>query len=140
LRALPVVLLGLTLAGCSETARTARLQTTAPPVSEWQESTGDSATYAEPAESAAEARTLFVSAESMATLGPEATVSMSALEPMAVHEARIEMAREALVEDNLNKERIDLAEELQRELAALQANSETSKSRVKHGGQTKKQP
>jgi hypothetical protein len=140
LRALAVVLLGLTLAGCSETARTARLQTTVPPVSEWQESPGDSATYSEPSESASEARTLFVSAEAMVTLGPEATASMSALEPTAVHEARIEMAREALVEDNLNKERIDLAEELQRELAALQANGETSKSRVKHGAPTKKQP
>ena len=64
---------------------------------------------------------------------------MSELEPAAVHQARIEMAREALIEDNLNKERIDLAEELQRELAALQ-NGETSKSRVKHGAPTKKQP
>lgn len=95
-------------------------------------------TAPEPGES--EARTLFVSAEAMATLGPEAAASMSALEPTAVHEARIEMAREALVEDNLNKERIDLAEELQRELATLQAGGETSKSRVKRGAPTKKQP
>jgi hypothetical protein len=62
------------------------------------------------------------------------------LEPEVVHRARIEMARAALVEENENKERVDLAEELQRELAALQATSQSSKSRVKHGGPPKKQP
>jgi len=49
------------------------------------------------------------------------------------------MARAALVEENQNKERVDLAEELQRELAALQASSQASKSRGRHGG-PKKQP
>ncbi len=60
-------------------------------------------------------------------------------DPEVVHRARIAMARAALVEDNLNKARVDLAEELARELAALQ-DGETSKSRVKHGKAHKKQP
>lgn len=131
-------LLALGLAGCSHAIRTATLQAPAPPVSEWQERSGETVS-AETDESASEARTVFVPAEELVPTDPEASASMSGLEPAAVHQARIEMAREALIEDNLNKERIDLAEELQRELAALQ-NGETSKSRVKHGAPTKKQP
>jgi hypothetical protein len=64
---------------------------------------------------------------------------IASFEPEVVHRAKIDMAREALVEENLNKERVDLAEELQRELAALQA-SQASKSRAHRGGHTKKQP
>ncbi len=68
------------------------------------------------------------------------SLRLGGLDPEAVHRARIEMAREALVEENVGKERVDLAEELQRELAALQATSQTSKSRVRHGAPRKKQP
>jgi hypothetical protein len=50
----------------------------------------------------------------------------------ALHAARIELAREELVEANLAKARLDLQEELERELASLQATSETAKSRVRH--------
>jgi hypothetical protein len=69
----------------------------------------------------------------------QAPQMLGGFEPGAVHQARIELARAELVEENLNKERVDLAEELQRELAALRA-SQTSKSRVRRGGATKKQP
>ena len=69
----------------------------------------------------------------------DAPQTLGGFEPGAVHQARIELARAELVEENLNKERVDLAEELQRELAALRA-SQTSKSRVRRGGATKKQP
>jgi hypothetical protein len=63
----------------------------------------------------------------------------AAFDPDVVHRARIAMARAALVEDNLNKARVDLAEELQRELAALQTG-ENTKSRTKHGKGVKKEP
>ena len=70
---------------------------------------------------------------------PTSNASAAAsLEPEVIHRARIEMAREALVDENAGKEQVDLAEELQRELAALQESSEASKSRARHGRTKKK--
>ena len=57
-----------------------------------------------------------------------------------IHAARLEMARQALVEDNLAKERMDVAEELERELAALQNTGQTGKSRRAHTTSGKKHP
>jgi len=95
---------------------------------------------------AAAATSSISEAEPAADPSPGATASGlsafseagSMLEPQALHLARIELAREDLVESNEAKERLDLEEELQRELAALQATSQTSKSRVKHATQRRK--
>jgi hypothetical protein len=105
-------------------------------VSQWHDGAEEAATIAETAIER------FVNAAPAAVdpAEPGASASPPGFEPDVVHRARIAMAREALVEDNLNKARLDLAEELQRELAELQENSQTSKSRVKHGKPTKKQP
>jgi hypothetical protein len=139
-KVIAVALLGLGLAGCAP-ATHLRAKGPAAPVSPWRDGADDLATRAAGSERLAEASTLLESAASPATpADPGAPGSFGPFEPEAVHLARIEMAREALVEDNLNKARVDLAEELQRELAALQESSGTSKSRVKHGKASMKQP
>ena len=141
-KAVAVALLGFALAGCAPAAHTARAP--AVPVSQWQDGTDDeSAVERTTSEHVAEAPTAEASAATPAPSGDTSstmTDATSGLEPDVVHRARIEMAREALVEENQNKERVDLAEELQRELAELQANAEMSKSRVRHGRATKAQP
>jgi hypothetical protein len=132
-------LLSFTLAGCAPAVHAVPAR--APePVSEWQDGTEDERTAETPATDHAATPTAAPEAfGQLVTMTTDAAGAMSALEPEVIHRARIEMAREALVEENQNKERVDLAEELQRELAALQ-DGEASKSRARHGRPTKKQP
>jgi hypothetical protein len=138
-KAAAAALLSFTLTGCAPAAHA--VPPRAPePVSEWQDGDDD----APAADDAASNHAAPQSAPpetfgQLATMTTDAAGAMSALEPDVVHRARIEMAREALVEENQNKERVDLAEQLQRELAALE-DRETSKSRVRHGRPAKKQP
>jgi hypothetical protein len=140
-KAIAVALLGLGLAGCAP-ATHPQAKGPAVPVSPWHDGAEDVAAIGGvAAERLAEVSTLLESTASPATPAePGAEGAPGPFEPEVVHRARIAMAREALVEDNLNKARVDLAEELQRELAALQESSGTSKSRVKRGQPTKKQP
>jgi hypothetical protein len=139
-RVVAAALVGLALTGCAPAVR----QPYAPAPTAFNRRSA-----LEAGEAMAPART--VQAQLVSTI-PDATTSApeeptsptesagtGAFEPGVVHRARVAMARAALVEDNLNKARVDLAEELARELAAIQ-DSETSKSRVKHGKPTKKQP
>ncbi len=155
LRTTAAAVLSVLLAGCASAPKLEpRL---APPrpqgasVSQWQ--TGETDDEADGANGAEDALSEFLAQAGASLLAnespeaasgpadapsPSAPAEMNALEPEIVHRARIDMARAALVEENLNKERVDLAEELQRELAALQA-SQTSKSRVRHHA-SKKQP
>jgi hypothetical protein len=153
-KAAAVALLSLGLAGCAPAARTVQPRVPAPPVSQWEDGADDdpeAPTALAPEDSAiehlAEAGTSIIQgqteqAEQTGQSAQEAnrTAPFNGLEPEVVHRARIEMARAELVEQNQNKERVDLAEELQRELAALRASSQTSKSRARHGGPTTKQP
>lgn len=146
MKAAAAALLSFVLAGCAPAARTVQPRAPAAPVSQWEDGAGED-TASAPEEAAiahlAEARAALLGALPPGMSGQEASgepFALGGLDPEVIHRARIEMARAALVEENENKERVDLAEELQRELAALQAGPQTSKSRVKHGGPTKKQP
>ncbi|MGO8996666.1 MAG: hypothetical protein ACLQVI_25410 [Polyangiaceae bacterium] len=144
MKALAVALLGLGLAGCAPATRAVPPRAPAP-VSQWQDGTEEAAStdaVDESSDAVSDEGALPTATEVVreATEQEADAPAGELLEPAVVHRARIAMARAALVEDNLNKERVDLAEELQRELAALQENAETSKSRVKHGAPTKKQP
>ena len=161
MRAAAAALLSLWLVGCAPAATHTNASTRfpSPPISRWE--TGENATAETmlptpptPQEAESEPRDGPAPAPQAepTTEQPEQAMQdgsglqageplpFGGIEPEVVHRARIEMARAALVEENQNKERVDLAEELQRELAALQASAQTSKSRVRHGGPTKKQP
>ena len=150
MRAAAVALLSFTLAGCAPAAPAVSARSPAPPVSQWADGTDDelAETESEEADPDGLSETPPLPAPSLsaaAAAGGERESSgepfvLGGLDPEVIHRARIEMARAALVEENANKERVDLAEELQRELAALQATTQSSKSRVKHGGPPKKQP
>ena len=146
MKVVAVALLGLGLAGCAPAAQP-QAKVPAAPVSAWhdtsdtREGTEDVAPVgAAGAARLSEVSALLGAAESGAPADPGAEGPLGPFEPEVVHRARIAMAREALVEDNLNKARVDLAEELMRELAALQESSGTNKSRVKHVKPTMKQP
>jgi hypothetical protein len=138
-KAAAVALLSLTLAGCAPAAPAVSARTPAVPVSQWEDGTDE-----ELAETESEEADSDSPGEPPPTRGERESSGepfvLGGLDPEVIHRARIEMARAALVEENANKERVDLAEELQRELAALQATTQSSKSRVKHGGPAKKQP
>jgi hypothetical protein len=151
-KAAAVALLSFTLAGCAPAAPPMKARAPTP-VSQWEDvsddtSDKDSSLTATAEEDGATER--GDESPAPADGSPAATAQaqdpsgepfmLGGLDPEVIHRARIEMARAALVEENANKERVDLAEELQRELAALQATTQSSKSRVKHGGPTKKQP
>jgi hypothetical protein len=140
-KVIAIALLGLGLAGCAP-AKHLQARGAAAPISPWRDGADDIvAVNAAASERLAAVSTLLEPGGPAATPAePGAGGSAGPFEPEVVHRARIEMAREALVEDNLNKARVDLAEELQRELAALQESTGTSKSRVKRGKPTKKQP
>jgi hypothetical protein len=60
-----------------------------------------------------------------ATADDEGNGDAPLFSPEAIHMARIELAKEALVEDNALKQRIDLEEELQRELDARERPQES---------------
>jgi hypothetical protein len=136
-------LLGLVLAGCAPVGQAENLRTPATPVSEWRDDGAAAALARSMAEHLAAAHAVETNAappgETTAAdpAAPTTSADATGLEPEVIHRARIEMAREALVDDNANKERVDLAEELQRELAALQESTEASKSRA-HAGRSKK--
>ena len=154
MRATAAALLSLWLVGCAPAAtlRTSPVHpTAAPPVSQWETGSEDEAAVTTEEPLAEERAALATGTDQTEAAGQTETPAQTemtsneplpfgGIEPEVVHRARIEMARAALVEENQNKERVDLAEELQRELAALQASTQTSKSRVRHGGPTKKQP
>jgi hypothetical protein len=151
-KAAAVALLSFTLAGCAPAAPAASPRTPAPPavpvspVSQWEDGTDDDLAETEPEEAdldgLSDAPPLPPTASQASPAGESGSEQfmLGGLDPEVIHRARIEMARAALVEENANKERVDLAEELQRELAALEATTQSSKSRVKHGGPAKKQP
>jgi hypothetical protein len=148
-RAAAAALLGFVLAGCAPAAQSAHLRMPASaPISQWENGENgadDDLDTTAPEDAASEpgaqgGTSPATAAPVATTQAADETLALAGLEPAVVHRARIEMARAALVEENMNKERVDLAEELQRELAALQASSQASKSRRRHGGPTKKQP
>lgn len=129
-----VALLGLLVGGCAATTRT---NPASPHAGEANAAAvvADGADGAEEtAEDAAPAVAPVPLDEVRAALTSDAPAE--APPPMfpseALHQARIELAREELVENNLAKARLDLQEELERELANVQATSETTKSRSKH--------
>jgi hypothetical protein len=147
LRATAAALLSLWLVGCAPAAtlRSARTRLPpSPPISQWETGTDEEPVAQAPQEpvQTTQAETVTDPAEAVGQDGmaPASSLPFAGIEPEVVHRARIDMARAALVDENQNKERVDLAEELQRELAALQASAQTSKSRVRHGAPTKKQP
>ncbi len=70
----------------------------------------------------------------------EQQFASGSFEPEMIHEARIAMARQELVDDNRAKERMDVAEELERELATLQNSGQTGKSRHARTTSGKKHP
>jgi hypothetical protein len=152
-KAAAVALLSFTLAGCAPAAHpmTAHASIPLSPVSQWEDVSDDDAddtlgTTAEEDGANEDDGESSASADgSPASTGQGQDANgepfmLGGLDPEVIHRARIEMARAALIEENSNKERVDLAEELQRELATLQATSQSSKSRTKHGGPPKKQP
>jgi hypothetical protein len=135
MKAVLAVLLGLSLGGCARASLPARIAAPqAPEAQVSQPAREDDALIAELGDEAlASARAaLFAARESAPTGG------VGAVAPEVIHEARIELARQELVEDNLAKQRLDVQEELERELADLQATTQTSKSRVKHASQAQK--
>jgi len=129
MKALLVAVLGVTLAGCASAATGTRLPApvnAAPaPVTESDD--------AERAAASLEAARAAIS-QAAATPAPPASNDEEPLgyTPEALHEARILLAREALVEANAAKQRVDIEEQLQRELEQLMERDRTAKSRRHH--------
>ncbi|HEY2509265.1 MAG TPA: hypothetical protein VGI39_00280 [Polyangiaceae bacterium] len=129
-----VALLGLLVGGCAATTRMN-------PASAMSGQAGGAAEVSASGEDSEETAEDLAPSDSPVPSGDlqgavTADSPSDALPPMfpseALHQARIELAREELVENNLAKARLDLQEELERELANLQGTSETTKSRVRH--------
>ena len=142
MKAAALALLGFVLAGCAPAVSATPPRTAVAPVSQWNDGSGERASSSESpsADDGASQAEQALMAARMSLMSASEQAALGGVSPDLVHATRIEMARQALVEDNSNKERVDVAEELERELAALQASDQTSKSRVRHATANKKQP
>jgi hypothetical protein len=127
--ALGLVLLGA-LAGCARPTPPLAPVSAAPPARAMAEAENANAPAGDdPGETALDA----VRA-ALAAAGPDEGMDEGLFSREAIHLARIELAKEALVEDNAQKQRVDVQEQLQRELDALTADEHPAKSRRRQQG------
>jgi hypothetical protein len=117
------------LAGCARPAPPVAPISAAPHASPVAETVSASEAADDPGEAALDA-----ARAALAATDPDNGADEGLFSPEAIHLARIELAKQALVEDNAQKQRIDVQEQLQRELDAINAGENPAKSRRRQRG------